>query len=82
MIVCDRTNSCCRSHESCTFDTQRQLTNARDATHSVLVVFFHCVFPYEMVLMSVVIYGAVHDHVETVFGLYKQLTGYGFFSEI
>ena len=32
--------------------------------------------------MCVVIYGAVHDHVETVFGLCKQLIGYGFFSEI
>ena len=35
-----------------------------------------------MVLMSVVIYGAVHDHVKTVFGLCKQLTGYAFFSII
>ena len=32
--------------------------------------------------MSVVINGVVHDHMETVFGLCKQLTGYGFFSEI
>ena len=32
--------------------------------------------------MSVVLYGVVHDHVESVFGLCKQLTGYGFFSEI
>ena len=29
--------------------------------------------------MSVVIYGIVHDHVETVFGLCKQLTGYDVF---
>ena len=26
--------------------------------------------------MRVVVYGVVHDHVETVFGLCKQLTGY------
>ena len=32
--------------------------------------------------MSVVIYGVVHNHMETVFGICKQLTGYGFFSEI
>ena len=29
-------------HGSCTIYTQRQLTNARDATHSVFVFFFHC----------------------------------------
>ena len=28
--------------------------------------------------MRVAIYGVVHDHVEIVFGLCKQLTGYGF----
>ena len=29
--------------------------------------------------MSVVIYSVVNDHVETIFGLCKQLTGYEFF---
>ena len=49
MIVCDRTSSCCRSHGSCTFYTQRQHTNSWHATHSVLVLFF-TIFPYEISL--------------------------------
>ena len=77
MIVCDRTSSCFRRHGSCTFYTQRQFTNARDATHSVLEFFVHCFFHMKFVSMSVVIYGVVHDHMETVFGLCTQLTGYG-----
>ena len=75
MIVCGRISSCCRSHG--TFYTHRQLTNKRDATHSDLVVFFHYFFHVKFVWMSVVIYGVVHDPVETVFCLCTQLTGYG-----